>query len=432
MTMQSEQQTIKTRLDLNQINNKYKTYRADNHHYNLPRADSHSSEESFETIAPSISATSAGSSEADDTMVTHTILYQQEEDSQGSIPLEATRGETDDTESDVRSLPGDYIHNEEKHAVPSNVSLKSSDSHDSSFHSVLYDHWHTADESEAEYATDFTEEDSTDSFGPLTPKSKIGLDFEHLNEQQDVRSVDAVYSELSQGHRQEGLRKVLTINHSLYPREKVVSPRRRRIALPLTDPQSPIPQYIHNKSRQARAAIKKKKEQAKEKYVKYVAYRVRRKAMRKAAKEERKSRIIVIPSNHRLKIMWDLATIALTFVSAYVGHIYIRDRSTYEWDWFVLFTNVWFFVDLLLNFFTEHRTADGTVMKTGREVWGRYLTTWFAIDALSLLPWERMFLRPIIQKQKSRNIVVKWFFRSKAVVKVTVSLILNVASWLGA
>lgn len=421
--MQSEQ--TKTRLDLNQINNNNTTYLAGIHHCKLPRADSHSSEESFETIAPSIGATSAGSSEADDTMVAlHTILYQQQqEDIQCSIPLEATRGETDDTESnvsDVRSLPGDYIHNEEKYAVPSNVSLKSSDSHDSSFHSVLYDHWHTADEFEAEYATDFTEEESTDSFGTLGPKSEIGLDFEHSSEQQKVRSVDAVYSEASQGHRQEGLRKVLTINRSLYPREKV-APRPRRIALPLTDPQSPIPRYIHNKSRQARAAIKKKKEQAKEKYVKYVAYRVRRKAMRKAAKEERKSRIIVIPSNHRLKIMWDVATIALTFVSAYVGHIYIRDRSTYEWDWFVLFTNVWFFVDLLLNFFSEHRTADGTVMKTGREVWGRYLTTWFAIDALSLLPWERMFLRPIIQKQKSRNIVVKWFFRSKAVVKVTVS-----------
>lgn len=117
--------------------------------------------------------------------------------------------------------------------------------------------------------------------------------------------------------------------------------------------------------------------------------------------------------------MWDMATIALTFVSAYVGHIYIRDRSTYEWDWFVIFTNIWFFIDVLLNFFTEHRTSDGTVMKTGREVWGRYLTTWFAIDALSLLPWERMFLRPIIQKQKRRNFVVKWFFRSKAVIKVT-------------
>ena len=189
----------------------------------------------------------------------------------------------------------------------------------------------------------------------------------------------------------------------------------------LLTPLSPIPKYIYSKSKQAHISLKIKKELA---AAKYQAYKARRKEVREKRKQERterKSRIIVIPSNHKLKIMWDMATIALTFVSAYVGHIYIRDRSTYEYDWFVVFTNFWFFVDLLLNFFTEHRTSDGKVMKTGREVWGRYLTTWFAIDALSLFPWERMFLRPVIQKIKRRNIAEKWFFRSRAVVKVTVS-----------
>jgi len=135
--------------------------------------------------------------------------------------------------------------------------------------------------------------------------------------------------------------------------------------------------------------------------------------------EQRKSRIIVIPSNHPLKILWDTLTVMLTFVSAYVGHMSIRDRSTYEWNWFVLVTNIWFFVDLLLNFFTNHRTGDGKLLQSGRDVWGRYLTTWFVVDALSLLPWERMFLRPIIQKIKRRNFVTKWFVRSQATVKVS-------------
>ncbi len=172
-----------------------------------------------------------------------------------------------------------------------------------------------------------------------------------------------------------------------------------------------------------------------DRFEKYKAERAVRKALRmekrrklKEEKEKRRSRIIVIPSNHRLKLLWDTLTVLLTFVSAYVGHIYIRDRSTYEWDWFVLFTNTWFFIDVVLNFFTDHRTGDGKLLQNGREVWGRYLTTWFAIDALSLLPWERMFLRPIIQKQKRRNIVVKWFFRSKAVVKVTVSCVASFVS----
>lgn len=136
-------------------------------------------------------------------------------------------------------------------------------------------------------------------------------------------------------------------------------------------------------------------------------------------KAERKSSIIVISSNHPIKILWDALTVLLTFISAYVGHTCIRDRSIYDWDHFVMFTNVWFFIDVLLNFFTDHRTTDGILLRSGREVWGRYLTTWFVIDALSLLPWERMLLRPIIQKQRKRNIVKKWFFRSKAIVKVT-------------
>ena len=389
-----------------------------------PRAESQSSEESFETIAPSISATSADSSDADDTM-----------DQGSSVPIELAS-----VKGEYRTSNG-FIHNEDEKllAVPTNVSLMSNDSHDSAFHSIPFDNWETADEFGTEYERNCTdEEDSTDSFGLLQPRRNImlGLDqfiihsFDKDNAHGDPDSVHAVSGELDQvdgsstkhmlvtpfAVSKSSLHQPLSIKCSSDIKTEA-TPRRRRITLPLADPQSPIPQYIHNKSRQARAAIKKKNAQAKEKYRIYLAYRARR----RAEKQQRKSPIIIIPSNHRFKIMWDMATIALTFVSAYVGHIYIRDKSTYEWDWFVVFTNIWFFVDLLLNFFTEHRTADGTVMKTGREVWGRYLTTWFAIDALSLLPWERMFLRPIIQKQKRRNVVVKWFFRSKAVVKVTVS-----------
>jgi hypothetical protein len=196
-------------------------------------------------------------------------------------------------------------------------------------------------------------------------------------------------------------------------------------------PDSPSIQYINQKSKQARRALKSKSQQAhqalkqKSNQARNALHKsnVKMKQIRTAyrKKRETRSRIIVIPANHRLKNLWDCSTIVLTFVSAYYTHIYIRDRSTYDWDEFVLFSNVWYFIDICLNFCTEHRTSDGKVMRSGREVWGRYLTTWFAIDALSLLPWERMFLRPIIQAQKKRHFVVKWFFRSKAVVKVSVS-----------
>jgi len=146
---------------------------------------------------------------------------------------------------------------------------------------------------------------------------------------------------------------------------------------------------------------------------------VRRQRRSELKKSRRKSSIIVIPSNHKFKLLWDVLTILITFASAFKLHEYIRDRSIYEYDAFLVFTNIWFGVDLLLNFITDHRSSDGTVMRTGREVWGRYLTTWFAVDALSLLPWERMFIRPIIIMQNRRNILTKWIFRSKGVVKVT-------------
>ncbi|KAK1749046.1 hypothetical protein QTG54_000985 [Skeletonema marinoi] len=73
----------------------------------------------------------------------------------------------------------------------------------------------------------------------------------------------------------------------------------------------------------------------------------------------------------------------------------------------------------MLNFVTEHKTRSGDVIKDGKTVWARYLTTWFLIDALSLIPWERIYVRPIVEKIKRRNFFQKTFFRSRAVVRVS-------------
>mmetsp|Transcript_15222 Transcript_15222/g.28643 ORF Transcript_15222/g.28643 Transcript_15222/m.28643 type:complete len:636 (-) Transcript_15222:104-2011(-) len=431
-----------------------------------------STEHSCAVVTPSItSATSAGNSDTDEVMSDEWC-----EGRDHVQPLEFLVDQIFHEGPSNRSLNGDDDDDDDdSHTMPQNASTvlgKSSDD-DGSFHSVLYSNWETATDeiSDHDYASDCTD-GSADSFGPLRRKYrreafgtpdrhgnftidqpgfhngaklrnvrrisrkktfKVGHDESHvdsspyINSQQMNRDGEGImlYSSLSISCSSDSdkLNHVDLFQHS--PCNKTKSRRLYSASIP-EPPHSPIPLYIQRKSRQARAAIKKRREQARSAFLKhkeaYRSYRLRRRAARQQRlllQQQQKSRIIVIPSNHKLKILWDMATIGLTFVSAYVGHIYIRDRSTYEWDWFVIFTNIWFFIDLLLNFFTEHRTSDGTVMKTGREVWGRYLTTWFAIDALSLLPWERMFLRPIIQKQKRRNFVVKWFFRSKAVVKVT-------------
>jgi hypothetical protein len=229
---------------------------------------------------------------------------------------------------------------------------------------------------------------------------------------------------------------------NLHNQSSPSSPIRRQINLSLSiPPKSPIPvakDLLSKKSKQARQALKLQNEklqlrlrtfriQHKIRKQRKLEAKLKKRELRKIQREERRqaklakrSRIIVIPSNHKLKVLWDALTVLITIASALKLHSYIRDRSTYEYDAFLIFTNVWFGIDLLLNFITDHRTSDGTVMRTGREVWGRYLTTWFAVDALSLLPWERMFIRPIIIMQNRRNIFTKWFFRSKGVAKATV------------
>ena len=416
-------------------------------HCTIPRTSSQSSNESFETLTPSVSATSVESAEDCSKM------FSIHGEGEGRVaPLESTSGEVGESDDDSNSIfrnVGD-VAAEAAPSIPSNVSILSNDSHDESFYSLHHDWYGMAG------ADDSSDDDSCNSFGPSN-NNMTGLGLQDLgrireaSEEEsghsssedigsDDSSVGAVYDgaiipnqpeaalplDSHIGLRQRLQRMSITSSENKQAQEVLPPPPPDTIAHTgsaqrLLTPLSPIPKYIYSKSKQAHISLKIKKELA---AAKYQAYKARRKEVREKRKQERterKSRIIVIPSNHKLKIMWDMATIALTFVSAYVGHIYIRDRSTYEYDWFVVFTNFWFFVDLLLNFFTEHRTSDGKVMKTGREVWGRYLTTWFAIDALSLFPWERMFLRPVIQKIKRRNIAEKWFFRSRAVVKVTVS-----------
>ena len=155
----------------------------------------------------------------------------------------------------------------------------------------------------------------------------------------------------------------------------------------------------------------------------------KRRAKRAAAINSRLARIerlkaegkyspIIIPADHPMKIAWDVLTIILTILSALRTHQSIRDR-TYDQSPFVVFTEFWFILDIVLNFFCEHKTSSGEIIRDGRSVWGRYLTTWFIIDALSVVPWERIYVKPIVEKQKRRNFFTKTFFRSKAVVRVT-------------
>jgi hypothetical protein len=126
----------------------------------------------------------------------------------------------------------------------------------------------------------------------------------------------------------------------------------------------------------------------------------------------------LIPHQHPLKVLWDCVTVLLSLVNAYATHMAIRDRQFQSP--FIRFCEVWFVLDILLNFVSQRTTNDGrTVLATYRAVWARYLTSWFVVDVLSLFPAELLYLQPVVDAQRRRTFWQRSFFRTKAVVKVT-------------
>lgn len=141
----------------------------------------------------------------------------------------------------------------------------------------------------------------------------------------------------------------------------------------------------------------------------------------------------IIPIEHPFKIVWDVITVILSIVNAYLTHASIRDRQfgLYRSP-FIAFCDAWFLVDILLNFVTQRRTANGdAILRDHRSICARYLTSWFAIDAFSLFPWESMYVQPIIDLQNRRSFWKKLPFRSKAVLHVTRNLRSKHFRWFG-
>ena len=140
------------------------------------------------------------------------------------------------------------------------------------------------------------------------------------------------------------------------------------------------------------------------------------------SRKNKPRRFRCIPAEHPFKLLWDTLTVFLSLLNAYYTHIAIRDRSFDVFQSFKIVTEVWFLLDIFLNFVTEHRIGNVT-LKTVRAVSARYLTTWFVIDVISLVPGEALYVKPAIDRIKSRKFFQRWFFRTKAVSKVTGKLL---------
>jgi len=136
-----------------------------------------------------------------------------------------------------------------------------------------------------------------------------------------------------------------------------------------------------------------------------------------------------IRSDHPLKVIWDVCTVLLSILSAYLTHTSIRERDYDQSGFLIRFCEIWFFIDILLNFVTQNRNfiydSNGqrhVSLDTPHHVWARYLTTWFIVDVISFLPWEKIWVKPIVEMQKRRNWFQKTGRRSKVLVKVTRAL----------
>jgi len=141
---------------------------------------------------------------------------------------------------------------------------------------------------------------------------------------------------------------------------------------------------------------------------------------RRRPRPERPESPWLIPADHSWKVFWDLSTVVVSVIVAYHSHKKVSTRSFGEYDSFIsILGDAWFLLDILLNFVSQIKTGDGIVYKDYKSVWARYLTTWFAIDVVSIIPWERYYVKPIVEIQKRRNIFKKAFLKAGKVVKVT-------------
>ena len=132
--------------------------------------------------------------------------------------------------------------------------------------------------------------------------------------------------------------------------------------------------------------------------------------------QRRSSDPCCIPADHPIKLLWDVCTVVLSCIHAYRTHILIANRN-YEsasFSWM----DAWFALDILLNFITEHRLGSRS-LRTVSAISARYLTTWFVIDVLSLVPGEWLFVRPVVRRLQARRRWRKWLARTQTVTRVT-------------
>lgn len=116
-------------------------------------------------------------------------------------------------------------------------------------------------------------------------------------------------------------------------------------------------------------------------------------ASRRAGVRARLASATMIRPGSTFRLSWDL------IVSLCLGYIAIslpyrmgfRVDPTGSFFVFELFIDVYFCVDVLLNFRTGYHAEDGKEVMAWRQVARNYTRSWFCIDVVSSIPWDLIF-----------------------------------------
>lgn len=97
----------------------------------------------------------------------------------------------------------------------------------------------------------------------------------------------------------------------------------------------------------------------------------------------------IISQNNRYKMLWDLWILFLLLIISIIVPIRLAfvEQETKEWFIFYIMTDSFFFIDIILTFFTTISDDQKVYEITDRRVIARkYLKGWFIVDILSILP----------------------------------------------
>ena len=137
--------------------------------------------------------------------------------------------------------------------------------------------------------------------------------------------------------------------------------------------------------------------------------------------EMRKRRCMLSPQ-HPFRIGWDMCTIILlAYMAVALPFSFGFDISSRPWSSLWLWENfidIYFMVDVVLNFRTGFIGARGNEVMEFDKVCKNYLQTWFCLDVLSSIPFELLELAMRSSSSSNGNIRAAKLLKSFRVLKV--------------